>query len=214
MRREGFAIWFLSVITVKTHLRLLLTFQGVTFLRPSLCLAIYMRLLILPLPSSQLTACCFPVIVSSTKACSQVMPPFAHEANRLTQLGESVPVSKISATDESLSALDLAASSIPPVLARCFLFFGTKIIRARRPHDDVEDEAVGLAMVVRIGFNTTKGSLVRSMLFPKPSGFTFYRDSFRYISVMAGIAVLGFVVSFINFIHLKVCFRCRLAHLT
>lgn len=59
-------------------------------------------------------------------------------------------------------------------------------------------------MVLRTGFTTTKGALVRSMLFPKPSGFKFYRDSFRYISVMGAIAVIGFVASFINFVRLKV----------
>lgn len=91
-----------------------------------------------------------------------------------------------------------------PDVAKHFLFSGTKIIRARRPQDDQDDEAVALAIVVRTGFNTTKGALVRSMLFPKPSGFKFYRDSFRYISVMGGIAVLGFVASFINFVRLKV----------
>lgn len=98
--------------------------------------------------------------------------------------------------------LDLSASTIHPEIARHMLFSGTKIIRARRPHeDDSDEEAAALAMVVRTGFNTTKGALVRSMLFPKPSGFKFYRDSFRYISVMAGIAMIGFVASFINFIH-------------
>ncbi|KAF8859586.1 P-type ATPase-like protein [Acephala macrosclerotiorum] len=117
--------------------------------------------------------------------------------------GESVPVSKVPASNESLHALNLAASSIAPELARHFLFCGTKIIRARRPQDDKDDEAVALAMTVRTGFNTTKGALVRSMLFPKPSGFKFYRDSFRYISVMGGIAMLGFVASLINFVRLK-----------
>lgn len=114
--------------------------------------------------------------------------------------GESVPVSKIPATDETLRDLDLAAATLSPELARHFLFCGTKVIRARRPPG--ESEAVALAMVVRTGFNTTKGSLVRSMLFPKPSGFKFYRDSFRYISVMACVALLGFVASFINFLRL------------
>lgn len=116
--------------------------------------------------------------------------------------GESVPVSKIPVTDEALELLNLSASSMHPEVARHLLFCGTKIIRARRPHDDGDDEAAALAMVVRTGFNTTKGALVRSMLFPKPSGFKFYRDSFRYISVMAGIAMVGFVTSFINFVHL------------
>ncbi|TEY80563.1 hypothetical protein BOTCAL_0037g00180 [Botryotinia calthae] len=121
--------------------------------------------------------------------------------------GESVPVSKVPATDESLRLLDLSASSVAPELAKHFLFCGTKIIRARRPHDDNDGEAVGLAMAVRTGFNTTKGALVRSMLFPKPSGFKFYRDSFRYISVMGGIAMLGFVASFINFVHLNLAWH-------
>ena len=57
---------------------------------------------------------------------------------------------------------------------------------------------------MRTGFSTTKGSLVRSMLLPKPSGFKFYRDSFRYISVMGMVAFLGFLASFINFVRLGV----------
>jgi cation-transporting ATPase 13A3/4/5 len=116
--------------------------------------------------------------------------------------GESVPVSKTPATDHTLDMLDLGSSTIHADVAKHMLFSGTKIIRARRPQDDKGDEAAALALVVRTGFNTTKGALVRSMLFPKPSGFKFYRDSFRYISVMAGIAAVGFVASFINFIRL------------
>lgn len=118
--------------------------------------------------------------------------------------GESVPVSKTPATNESLYNMDLAASTMDADVAKHFLFCGTKIIRARRPQEDRDQEAVALAMVVRTGFNTTKGALVRSMLFPKPSGFSFYADSFRYISVMGGVAIVGFIISVINFIHLHV----------
>ncbi|ROW15439.1 hypothetical protein VPNG_02325 [Cytospora leucostoma] len=116
--------------------------------------------------------------------------------------GESVPVSKVPATDETLRELVLNASTMTPEVARHFLFCGTKIIRARRPQDDRDEEAVALAMVVRTGFDTTKGALIRSMLFPKPSGFKFYRDSFRYISVMGGVALVGFAATFINFVRL------------
>lgn len=116
--------------------------------------------------------------------------------------GESVPVSKVPATDETLRDMNLGASQVMPEIGRHFLFCGTKIIRARRPQDDRNEEAVALAMVVRTGFDTTKGALVRSMLFPKPSGFKFYRDSFRYISVMGCVALVGFIASFINFIRL------------
>ena len=106
--------------------------------------------------------------------------------------------------NEALQLLDLGAASVHPIVSKHFLFCGTKIIRARKPQDGIEEEAVALAMVVRTGFNTTKGALVRSMLFPKPTGFRFYRDSFKYIAVMGGIAGLGFIVSFINFIRLGV----------
>jgi cation-transporting P-type ATPase 13A2 len=106
-----------------------------------------------------------------------------------------------------LGLLDLSVASILPEVAKHFLFSGTKIVRARRPQEGEDDEAVALAMVLRTGFNTTKGALVRSMLFPKPSGFAFYRDSFRYISVMGGIAAIGFVASFINFVRLELAWH-------
>ncbi|KAI4204377.1 MAG: hypothetical protein LQ350_001133 [Teloschistes chrysophthalmus] len=121
--------------------------------------------------------------------------------------GESVPVSKTSATNESLRVMDLGASSIHPEAAKSFLFSGTKIIRARRPQDGTDEEAVALAAVARTGFNTTKGALVRSMLFPKPSGFRFYKDAFRYISVMAAFAAVGFVASLVNFVRLKLAWH-------
>lgn len=128
-----------------------------------------------------------------------------------------MPVTKIPATNDSLHLLDLGANSINPELAKHFLFSGTKIVRARRPQDGHDDEAVALAIVVRTGFNTTKGALVRSMLFPRPLGFKFYRDAFRYISVMGVIGGIGFFASFINFVRLGVSacgpsFQMQLIH--
>ena len=130
----------------------------------------------------------------------------------LTNPGESVPVSKAPATNESLHMLNPSATSLNPEIAKHFLFSGTKIIRARRPQDGQDDEAVALAIVVRTGFNTTKGALVRSMMFPKPSGFKFYKDAFRYITVMAGVAGLGFIVSFTNFVRLGVSLKALSIH--
>ena len=121
-------------------------------------------------------------------------------------------MSKVPATNESLQLLNLSATSLDPEVVKHFLFSGTKIIRARRPQEGQDDEAVALAIVVRTGFNTTKGALVRSMLFPKPSGFKFYKDAFRYISVMAGVAGIGFIASFINFIRLGVSVCILLVH--
>lgn len=113
-----------------------------------------------------------------------------------------MPVFKVPATDETLRGMDLGAPSMSSENSRHFLFCGTKIIRTRRPQEDQDGDATALALVVRTGFNTTKGALVRSMLFPKPSGFSFHRDSFRYIGVMAIVAFLGFTATFFNFIRL------------
>lgn len=95
--------------------------------------------------------------------------------------GESVPVSKVPVKDENLRAMSREAkrgsSEVDNELAKHYLFSGTKIIRVRagaRPAwAPKSEEPVALAMVTRTGFNTTKGALVRSMLFPKPMGFKF-----------------------------------------
>lgn len=42
------------------------------------------------------------------------------------------------------------------------------------------------------------------MLFPRPIGFKFYRDSVRFIAVLAGIAGLGFCFSAVQFVRMGV----------
>ncbi|KAI0224542.1 hypothetical protein L0F63_006933 [Massospora cicadina] len=99
--------------------------------------------------------------------------------------GESVPVSK-SPLDrpqllfEELGANQRGLSNFSPALSRSMLFSGTQLIRARGgfapPSVGRGREFRAVAMVIRTGFNTTKGGLVRSILFPKPTQFKFYRD--------------------------------------
>lgn len=114
--------------------------------------------------------------------------------------GESVPVSKLPISLEIMSNIlnEFNFAKFSPQFAKSFLFNGTKLVRVRQENE----ESPALAMVIRIGFNTTKGSLVRSMLFPKPTSFKFYNDSFKYIGFMSIIACCGFVVSAYNFIQL------------
>jgi cation-transporting ATPase 13A2 len=52
-----------------------------------------------------------------------------------------------------------------------------------------------LGLVIRTAFVTTKGNLVRDILYPKPTKFRFYRDSFIFVGAMAFIAVIGFAVT-------------------
>lgn len=43
------------------------------------------------------------------------------------------------------------------------------------------------------GFDTAKGDLVRSILYPKPLNFKLYRDVFKFIVCLALIGVLGLI---------------------
>ncbi|RKP15509.1 hypothetical protein BJ684DRAFT_6931, partial [Piptocephalis cylindrospora] len=118
--------------------------------------------------------------------------------------GESVPVSKAAITDGTLRSLDPAIPSFPtspscPQLEKNFLHAGTKVVRARPG-----PQGRTVAMVIRVGFDTTKGSLVRSMLYPRPNKFKFYQDAFHFVGVLAIIAGCGFLASVYNFIQLGV----------
>ncbi|EDK42410.1 conserved hypothetical protein [Lodderomyces elongisporus NRRL YB-4239] len=117
--------------------------------------------------------------------------------NEAMLTGESVPVSKASATKEVVKLLP--DNFIGPILSRSFLFSGTKLLKMKSTNDEPVQ-----AMAVKTGFNTTKGSLIRSMLFPKPTGFKFYEDSFKYIGFMTIIAAIGFTYSTYNFIKLGI----------
>ncbi|KAG8788562.1 hypothetical protein FRC15_003443 [Serendipita sp. 397] len=116
--------------------------------------------------------------------------------------GESVPISKMPVKGEDLDRWR-RSGEVTAQIAKSVLYAGTKVIRIRGPaQGQIESPAIGL--VARTGFNTTKGALVRSMLFPKPIGFKFYRDSMRFIAVLAGIAIMGFMISAVQFIRLGV----------
>ncbi|KAA6376720.1 MAG: putative Vacuolar cation-transporting ATPase YPK9, partial [Streblomastix strix] len=100
------------------------------------------------------------------------------------------------------SALDIVSSGIQELeILRMerdkqhILFGGTRVVRAR----DVTAGSgidVPLCVALRTGFSTAKGQLVRSILFPKPqTRFKFYEDSFKFIGVLALIALLGFIIN-------------------
>lgn len=108
--------------------------------------------------------------------------------------GESVPVNKTEVQEDELLHIK---DNINVQLAKSFLYNGTKILKRKSGNDEPVK-----ALVVKTGFNTTKGSLIRSMLFPRPIGFKFYQDSFKYIGFMTGISVIGFIYSTLNFIKL------------
>ncbi|XP_067049944.1 polyamine-transporting ATPase 13A3-like isoform X4 [Acropora muricata] len=75
------------------------------------------------------------------------------------------------------------------------LFSGTRVIQTR-----YYGRARVLAVVVRTGFSTTKGRLIRSILNPKPVGFKFFRDSMRFIGFLSILALAGFSYSVYIFV--------------
>jgi len=105
--------------------------------------------------------------------------------NEAPLTGESVPVSKLCKT----STIQLAEED------KYTLFAGTKILRVR----SVKKEP-SKAQVIRTGFDTTKGELVRAMLFPQDTNFSFYRDSWYFLGGMSIIACLGFISTLIIYI--------------
>ena len=47
--------------------------------------------------------------------------------------------------------------------------------------------------MIRTGYVTTKGALVRDILYPKETKFKFYRDSLIFVGVMALVGIFGFI---------------------
>jgi len=101
--------------------------------------------------------------------------------------GESVPVTKTPLPSSHEEVFD------PKEHARHTLFNGTKVIQTRY----FGGERV-LAVVIRTGFSTSKGSLIRSIMYPPPVDFKFEQDSYKFVMLLACIASIGFVHTVIS----------------
>ena len=72
--------------------------------------------------------------------------------------------------------------------AKYFLYAGTKIVQ-KRP----ENKKPVIAIVFSTGFNTVKGNLIRSILYPVEVNSKFAQQSSAFMGFMAGVCVLGFI---------------------
>ena len=105
--------------------------------------------------------------------------------NEAMLTGESTPIFKV-----SLPAI--STDFVPSKYIKNILYSGTKIIQKRLK----KSRTRGLkALVLNTAFNTKKGNLIRSILFPKQVDFKFKKDSVRYIIIMAILSFVGFVIS-------------------
>jgi len=51
--------------------------------------------------------------------------------------------------------------------------------------------------VAPAGFNTEKGQLVRSILYPKPTDFRLYHDAYLFLLCLVGVAGIGFIYTIV-----------------
>ena len=72
------------------------------------------------------------------------------------------------------------------------LYSGTKCLEVKRPNGG-KDPVLGL--VLKTGFSTMKGRLVRSLLYLKPENFKFYSDAIKYTMILASLAMVGMIYS-------------------
>lgn len=94
--------------------------------------------------------------------------------------GESVPLLKDSLPEDRELLFNIEKD------IRHILFEGSTVLQIRRGEDKPH------ARVIRTGFQTLKGKLVRSIVFPKSPKFKFYEDSMKFTAVMGAIAIAGF----------------------
>lgn len=108
--------------------------------------------------------------------------------------GESVPVTKSSLGIHFSNEKNLLRRSKLTIKdhSRHILFSGTQVIQTRY----YGKEKVK-AIVIRTGFNTTKGELIRSILHPKPVDFQFNNDTYKYVAGLSIIALIGMLYSLI-----------------
>ncbi|XP_038078895.1 probable cation-transporting ATPase 13A3 [Patiria miniata] len=109
--------------------------------------------------------------------------------------GESVPVTKTPVPCTSDADGDGSSGYNADKHKRHTLYCGTHIIQTR----NYEGEMVK-AVVVRTGFSTAKGNLVRCILYPKPMDFSMLKDAFLFLAVLATFALIGFIYAIVTFV--------------
>ncbi|XP_037075193.1 probable cation-transporting ATPase 13A3 isoform X2 [Pollicipes pollicipes] len=128
---------------------------------------------VIVVPSHNTTMCCDAVLLAGNAIVNESM---------LT--GESVPVTKV-----PLPARPDVRYS-PQQHGRHTLFAGTLVLQTRYyKHERV------LALVTRTGFMTSKGELVRSILYPPPVDFKLEQDTYKFVGMLAAVAVVGVMYS-------------------
>ncbi|XP_066922539.1 polyamine-transporting ATPase 13A3-like isoform X1 [Clytia hemisphaerica] len=136
---------------------------------------------ILVIPKEGCMLLCDATLISGTAIVNESM---------LT--GESVPVTKTSLNKPLSKEESPIYNSLR--FKRNTLFCGTQVLQTRY----FGNEKV-LAVVVKTGFTTMKGGLIRSILYPKPVDFKFISDAMKFVGVLASFAAVGLIYTLVIF---------------
>lgn len=49
-------------------------------------------------------------------------------------------------------------------------------------------------LVMRTGYTTNRGNLIRSILYPKPHSFTFFQESLKFVFILFCFSIIGYCV--------------------
>ncbi|KAM4888759.1 putative cation-transporting ATPase 13A5 [Thomomys bottae] len=99
--------------------------------------------------------------------------------------GESIPVTK-TPLPHTENTMPWKSHSLEDY-RKHVLFCGTEVIQVRP-----SGQGPVRAVVLQTGYNTAKGDLVRSILYPRPLNFKLYSDAFKFMVFLAVLGVVAF----------------------
>ncbi|KAK2705584.1 hypothetical protein QYM36_015842, partial [Artemia franciscana] len=120
---------------------------------------------------------------NKTIPCDLALLTGTCSVNESLLTGESIPVAKVPIPKEH-HLFDQKYHG------RHILLGGTEFLQGR----NTDDSSVK-AVVIRTGFQSVKGELIRSILFPKPVNIHFYTDFLRCVGIFLILGIGGFVYS-------------------